>query len=111
MGAWSRILCWPGRPRRDERGAAPSGGRGDGPARADGFAAIKSYGIIGDGESVALIGRDDAIDWWAVPAIDSPPVLAAVLDPRDGGGDRNYDYRYGWIRDTSFVLDWSSASA
>jgi GH15 family glucan-1,4-alpha-glucosidase len=25
--------------------------------------------------------------------------------PERVGGDRNYDYRYGWIRDTSFVLD------
>jgi hypothetical protein len=25
--------------------------------------------------------------------------------PERIGGDRNYDYRYGWIRDTSFVLD------
>ena len=53
-------------------------------ARTDGFAPIESYGVIGDGESTALIGRD-AIDWWAVPAIDSPPLFAALLDPRDGG--------------------------
>jgi GH15 family glucan-1,4-alpha-glucosidase len=25
--------------------------------------------------------------------------------PEQIGGGRNYDYRYGWIRDTSFVLD------
>ena len=25
--------------------------------------------------------------------------------PEKIGGERNYDYRYGWIRDTSFVLD------
>jgi GH15 family glucan-1,4-alpha-glucosidase len=25
--------------------------------------------------------------------------------PEQIGGERNYDYRYGWIRDTSFVLD------
>ena len=54
-------------------------------ARTDEFAAIESYGMIGDGESVALVARDGAIDWWAAPAIDSPPVFAAVLDPRDGG--------------------------
>ena len=25
------------------------------------------------------------IDWWAAPAIDSPPVFAAILDPAGGG--------------------------
>jgi Domain of unknown function (DUF5911) len=38
-----------------------------------------------DGESVALVARDGAIDWWAAPAIDSPPVFAALLDPEGGG--------------------------
>ena len=57
----------------------------DGFARTDEFAPIESYGVIGDGESVALVARDGAIDWWAAPAIDSPPLFAAVLDPRDGG--------------------------
>ena len=47
---------------------------------------IESYGVIGDGQSGgAGRARDGAIDWWAVPAIDSPPVFAATLDP-DGGG-------------------------
>jgi len=44
--------------------------------------------VFGEGRtsaSIALIGRDGTIDWWAAPAIDSPPVFAAVLDPRDGG--------------------------
>jgi GH15 family glucan-1,4-alpha-glucosidase len=54
-------------------------------ARADGFVPIESYGLIGDGESVALVARDGAIDWWAAPAMDSPPVFAAMLDPEDGG--------------------------
>ncbi len=49
------------------------------------YAPIESYGVIGDGESVALVARDGAIDWWAAPAMDSPPLFAALLDPRDGG--------------------------
>jgi GH15 family glucan-1,4-alpha-glucosidase len=55
------------------------------PARSGGFAPIESYGAIGDGKSVALIARDGAIDWWAVPAMDSPPLFAALLDPAAGG--------------------------
>jgi GH15 family glucan-1,4-alpha-glucosidase len=56
-----------------------------GPVRAEGFAPIESYGVIGDGESAALVARDGAIDWWAAPAMDSAPLFAAVLDPSDGG--------------------------
>jgi GH15 family glucan-1,4-alpha-glucosidase len=53
--------------------------------RRDGFAPIGGYGVIGDGRSVALIAADGAIDWWAVPAMDAPPVFAAMLDPETGG--------------------------
>ena len=54
-------------------------------ARIDGFVPIGAYGVIGDGRSGALVAADGAIDWWAVPAMDAPPVFAAVLDPTAGG--------------------------
>lgn len=53
--------------------------------RTDGFAPIGAYGVIGDGRSVALIAADGSVDWWAVPAMDAPPVFAALLDPGTGG--------------------------
>ena len=70
---------------RDAAGPGADAAGHRGLARTDGFAGIESYGVIGDGESVALVARDGAIDWWAAPAMDSPPVFAAVLDPQDGG--------------------------
>jgi GH15 family glucan-1,4-alpha-glucosidase len=59
--------------------------RSGGLARTNGFAPIESYGVIGDSKSIALVARDGAIDWWAAPAMDSPPVFAAILDSLDGG--------------------------
>lgn len=46
---------------------------------------IGSYGALGDGRSVALVAADGQVDWWPVPQIDSPPLLAAMLDPGRGG--------------------------
>ena len=58
---------------------------GNNPLRKDGFAPIGGYGVIGDGRSVALSAADGAIDWWAVPEMDAPPVFAGLLDPQTGG--------------------------
>ena len=53
--------------------------------RVGGHLPIESYGVIGDGRSLALVGADGSIDWMCVPELDSPSVFAALLDPADGG--------------------------
>ena len=50
-----------------------------------GFADIGDYAVLGDGRGVALVAADGAIDWWAVPRLDSPPAFAALLDALRGG--------------------------
>jgi GH15 family glucan-1,4-alpha-glucosidase len=53
--------------------------------RTDGYVPIEDYALLGDGRTVALVAGDGRVDWWPVPTLDSPPAVAAVLDPQDGG--------------------------
>ena len=53
--------------------------------RHDGYTPIGDYALIGDGHGCALTSLDGSIDWLAVPAVDSPPLLAAVIDSTQGG--------------------------
>src|SRR5215471_9188621 len=46
---------------------------------------IANYGVIGDTQTVALVGIDGSIDWLCYPRFDSPSIFAAILDENKGG--------------------------
>lgn len=51
----------------------------------DRFKKLEEYGIIGDLDTCALVGRDGSIDWCCFPHLESPSIFAALLDPDRGG--------------------------
>ena len=53
--------------------------------RAMAYQPVENYGIIGDLDTVALVGMDGSIDFMCLPEFDSPSVFAALLDDTRGG--------------------------
>jgi GH15 family glucan-1,4-alpha-glucosidase len=50
-----------------------------------GFQPIENYGVIGNMQSVALVGMNGSIDFLCYPEFDSPTVFASLLDDEKGG--------------------------
>jgi GH15 family glucan-1,4-alpha-glucosidase len=46
---------------------------------------IEDYAIVGDMQSVALIGTDGSVDWLCLPRFDSEACFAALLGTDDHG--------------------------
>ena len=81
----------------------------DGSANAERTLPIEEYGMLGDGESCALIGRDGSIDWLCWPRLDSPALFASLLGGTENGrwiieadGPAEIERRY---EDDSMVLE------
>ena len=49
------------------------------------FEPIENYGVIGNMQSVALVGMNGSIDFLCYPDFDSPTMFAALLDDQEGG--------------------------
>src|SRR5262249_36700026 len=49
------------------------------------FQPIENYGVIGNMQSIALVGMNGSVDFLCYPDFDSPSVFAALLDDQKGG--------------------------
>ncbi|MEV5894990.1 glycoside hydrolase family 15 protein [Nonomuraea fuscirosea] len=53
--------------------------------REEGCLPLEDLGLIGDGETAALIGLDGSIPWLCLPRFDSEPLICGLLDHARGG--------------------------
>lgn len=71
---------------------------------------IENYGVIGDLNTVALVGLDGSIDFMCFPDFDSPSIFAAMLDVKKGGhfliqaAHGKVKYKQMYLPDTNILL-------
>src|ERR1044071_4141547 len=74
------------------------------------FEPIENYGVIGNMQSIALVGMNGSIDFLCYPNFDSPTVFAALLDDERGGRFeirpqlKNVRVRQLYLPDTNILL-------
>ena len=77
--------------------------------RTDGYLPIEDFGLIGDGSTAALVGRDGCVAWMCVPRFDSEPLFCSLLDKERGGcfsltPDRLVEGRHRYEPDTGVLI-------
>jgi len=75
----------------------------------DGYLPIEDHGLIGDGSTAALVGRNGGISWLCVPRFDSPPLFSRLLDAKHGGSftvvpEGLIDSRQYYLSDTAVLV-------
>jgi pentatricopeptide repeat protein len=61
-----------------------------------GYRPIAEHGIIGDLQTIALVGTDGTIDWYCPERFDGPSVFGSILDKDKGGFFRIAPVDDGW---------------
>ncbi len=67
------------------------------------------YGLIGNGQSAALISPTGSINWLCLPAFDSPSVFGHLLDHGNGGSFRlnfvgEYQTHQSYLKNTNVLI-------
>lgn len=53
--------------------------------RREGYLPLEDLGLVGDGATAALVGRDGSIAWMCLPRFDAEPLFCGLLDHARGG--------------------------
>lgn len=76
----------------------------------EGYQPIENYAVVGDLDTIALIGKNGSIDFMCFPHFDSPSVFAAMLDKDKGGFFRispehdDIKYKQLYLPETNVLL-------
>jgi len=75
----------------------------------DGYLPIEDHGLVGDGATAALVGRDGTVWWMCIPRFDSAPLFNAIIDARRGSHfaitpDRPVESHQFYLSDTGVLV-------